>query len=276
MGTVCVVGSLNIDLVTTVGRHPGPGETVRGDGLARLPGGKGANQALAAARAGATTLLCGRIGADGAAYRAGLAERGVDCAGVRIVPETPSGHALIAVDRHGENTIVVIAGANDAMTAAEVDRHADAVAGADVLLLQLEIPLPATVRAAGLARAAGVPVVLNPSPWALPPAELLAVTDLLVVNEHEAAELPPGAGDVCVTFGGRGARWGDVAAPAPAAPVVDTTGAGDSFAGALAAALAGGADRGTALRMAVAAGTAACGWPGAQGWAIPDQLTDSQ
>ena len=146
MGTVCIVGSLNIDLVTRVETHPKPGETVRGSGLDRLPGGKGANQALAAARAGARSLLCGRIGDDelGASYRKGLAERGVDCTGVLVTPSTPSGHALIAVDRHGENSIIVIGGANAAMT--DVERHAEAIAEADVLLLQLEIPMPAVLQ----------------------------------------------------------------------------------------------------------------------------------
>jgi len=268
MGTVCVVGSLNIDLVTRVARHPAPGETVRGDGLTRLPGGKGANQALAAARAGVTSVLCGRIGGDGINYRNGLAERGVDCSGVRITTGVPTGHALIAVDERGENTIVVIAGANASMDVAEVERHADDIARADVLLLQLEIPLPAVLRAAELAIAAQVRVIVNPSPWAVPPGELLAVADPLVVNEHEAAELS--VTDACVTLGAHGARWGDLAVPAPDGPVVDTTGAGDSFAGALAAALANGADRATALRLAVAAGTSACGWPGAQGWTLED------
>jgi ribokinase len=268
MGTVCVVGSLNIDLVTTVARHPAPGETVPGSGLDRLPGGKGANQALAAVRAGARTLLCGRIGADdaGAAYRRGLAERGVDCAGVLVAPDTPSGHALIAVDHDGENTIIVIPGANAALT--DVDRHADAITSADVLLLQLEIPMPSVLRAAELAAGSGVRVLLNPSPWQVPPAELLAVADPLVVNEHEAERLPEGTGSVCVTLGARGARWGDLSVPAPAGDVVDTTGAGDAFAGALAAAVAAGADRADALRLAVAAGTEACGWPGAQGWSL--------
>ncbi|HEX4704421.1 MAG TPA: ribokinase [Pseudonocardiaceae bacterium] len=269
MGTVCVVGSLNIDLVTTVARHPGPGETVRGAGLDRLPGGKGANQALAAARAGATTLLCGRIGVDGVEYRDGLVRRGVDCGGVRTVADTASGHALIAVDGRGENTIIVIPGANAAMTADEVTQHADAIAGADVLLLQLEIPMPSVLSAAELARAAGVRILLNPSPWSIPPAELLLVADPLVVNEYEAAELPADvASSACVTLGARGARWGAAAVPAPPGDIVDTTGAGDSFAGALAAALASGADRLSALRLATAAGTEACGWPGAQGWRL--------
>jgi ribokinase len=112
-----------------------------------------------------------------------------------------------------------------------------------------------------------VRVLLNPSPWLVPPAELLAVADPLVVNEHEAAQLS--MPDACVTLGGRGARWGELTVPAPDGPVVDTTGAGDSFAGALAAALASGAGRAIALSLAVAAGTAACGWAGAQGWSLP-------
>ncbi|HEX5401013.1 MAG TPA: ribokinase [Pseudonocardiaceae bacterium] len=266
MGTVCVVGSLNIDLVTTVQAHPRPGETVRGAGLDRLPGGKGANQALAAARAGARTLLCGRIGADGTDYRDGLAHRGVDCTGVHTVADTPSGHALIAVDGHGENTIIVIPGANGVFTAADVP--ADVIRSADVLLLQLEVPMPAVLRAAEVARAAGVRVLLNPSPWSIPPAELLSVADPLVVNEHEAKQLPPGAGSVCVTLGDRGASWGEHTVPAPRGDVVDTTGAGDGFAGALAAALAAGQSEPDALRLAVAAGTEACGWVGAQGWRL--------
>lgn len=270
MGTVCVVGSLNVDLVTTVLAHPRPGETVAGSGLDRLPGGKGANQAAAAARAGARTVLCGRIGADGVAYRDGLAGRGVDVTGVRVVPGTPTGHALIAVDERGENTIIVIAGANAELTAAEVARHADAITAADVLLLQLEIPLPAVVRAAEVAKAAGVRVLVNPSPWQVPPAGLLAVADPVVVNEHEAARLPSGAAaSVCVTLGARGARWGAHTAAAPdGVTVVDTTGAGDAFAGALAAALAAGASDATALGLAVAAGSAACAWPGAQSWRL--------
>ncbi len=268
MGTVCVIGSLNIDLVTRVESHPRPGETVRGAGLQRLPGGKGANQALAAARAGARTLLCGRIGSDdgGLDYRKGLSERGVDCTGVSVVPDTPSGHALIAVDAKGENTIIVIPGANAALT--DVDRHTGAILAADVLLLQLEIPLPSVVRAVLTARDNGVRVILNPSPWAEIPSELLAVADPVIVNEHEAAQLPRSAASICVTLGARGARWGDVNMPAPMANVIDTTGAGDAFAGTLAAALANGLNRDDALRAAVAAGAEACCWRGAQGWQL--------
>lgn len=269
MGTVCVVGSLNIDLVTMVAAHPRPGETVRGTGLDRLPGGKGANQALAAARAGADALLCGRIGADGTGYRDGLGERGVDCSGVLTV-DGPSGHALIAVDEHGENTIIVIPGANAELSERDVERHADAIESADILLLQLEIPMASVLRAAELARRTNTRVVVNPSPWTVPPAELLTVADPLVVNEHEAGELPPGVASVCVTLGERGARWGELTATVPEGehPIVDTTGAGDSFAGALAAALAAGASAADALRQAVIAGTEACGWAGAQGWRL--------
>jgi ribokinase len=268
MGTVCVIGSLNIDLVTKVESHPRPGETVRGAGLVRLPGGKGANQALAAARAGARTLMCGRIGSDGTglAYRNGLSERGVDCTGVLVAPDTPSGHALIAVDAKGENTIIVIPGANAALT--DVDRHAAAIVAADVLLLQLEIPMSSVLRAAELARDNGVRVILNPSPWTMTPSELLDVADPVVVNEHEAGQLAGSTASVCVTLGERGARWGDVSMKAPMANIIDTTGAGDAFAGALAAALANGSNREEALRRAVAAGAEACSWMGAQGWQL--------
>jgi ribokinase len=178
----------------------------------------------------------------------------------------PSGHALIVVDRNGENTIVVISGANAALT--NVDRHAEAIASADVLLLQLEIPMPSVLRAAALAAQHDVRVILNPSPWAIPPAELLAIADPLIVNEHEAAQLPSNTRSVCITLGERGALWDDLTVAAPRGNIIDTTGAGDAFAGALAAALANGSDRADALRRAVAAGTEACGWPGAQGWQL--------
>jgi ribokinase len=268
MGTVCVIGSLNIDLVTKVDLHPRPGETVRGAGLQRFPGGKGANEALAAARAGARTFMCGRIGSDetGKAYRAGLIERGVECSGVLAVPGTASGHALIAVDGKGENTIIVIPGANGEFT--DVDRHADAIASADVLLLQLEIPLSSVIRAVNLAKRNKIRVILNPSPWIPLPQEMLDVIDPLIVNEHEAEQLRGTPRSICVTLGARGARWDDLTVPVPPMPVVDTTGAGDAFAGALAAALADGLNRSDALRRAVAAGTEACGWHGAQGWQL--------
>ncbi|HEV3360851.1 MAG TPA: ribokinase [Pseudonocardiaceae bacterium] len=268
---VCVVGSLNIDIITHVSGHPTPGETVRGQGLVRLPGGKGANQALAAARSGAKTRLIGRIGDDevGDAYRRGLSARDVDCSGVVLVPSTPTGTALIAVDEGGENTIIVVPGANEAMDekAVEVEEHT--IRSADVLVLQLEIPMPSVLRVAEIAVECGIRLIVNPSPWMPLPPQLLAAADPLIVNEHEAAQLGPAAPEsLCVTLGAAGARWGDATAIAPRIDAIDTTGAGDAFAGALAAALADGADRTEALQAATHAGATACTWPGAQGWAL--------
>lgn len=267
-GTVCVVGSLNLDLVARVARHPSPGETVAGGRLTTFPGGKGANQALAAARAGARTRLVGRIGddAEGTSYVAGLAERGVDCRAVRSTPGELTGRAMIAVDRLGENSIVVCSGANGQLTADDID--VAAVAQADVLLVQFEAPLEAVHRAVEVAAAAGVQVVLNASPWIDPPRELIAQADVIVVNEHEAVALGNVPGSVCVTLGSRGARWAGYEVPAPVIEAVDTTGAGDAFAGTLAAGLARGAGPDAVLRAAVAAGAAACGHNGAQGWTL--------
>ncbi|HEX3780560.1 MAG TPA: ribokinase [Pseudonocardiaceae bacterium] len=268
---VCVVGSLNIDVLTHVATHPTPGETVRGQGLIRLPGGKGANQALASARSGAKTRLIGRIGDDdaGDAYRRGLSAREVDCSGVCIVPDTPTGTALIAVDERGENTIIVVPGANEAMTEKAIEAEEHTIRSADVLVLQLEIPMPSVLRVAEIAAECGIRLIVNPSPWVALPAELLAAADPLIVNEHEANQLDEtAAGSVCVTLGADGARWGKAAVTAPRIDVVDTTGAGDAFAGALAAALAAGADRTEALHTAAHAGATACTWPGAQGWTL--------
>lgn len=272
---VCVVGSVNVDLVTGVARLPAPGQTVAGRGLARLPGGKGANQALAAARAGARVGLVGRVGDDdaGTAYRRGLARRGVDCAHLWVTPDETTGQALVTVDDYGENTIVVVSGANARLRPADLDAALPAIRAAAVVLVQLEVPLDTVARAARLAAAAGARVVLNPSPWPDAPADLLvevlAAADPVIVNEHEADRLPSGvARSVCVTLGSRGARWGRHAAPAGATTVVDSTGAGDAFAGTLAAALATGTGPADALSAAVAAGSAACAWPGAQGWTL--------
>ncbi|GAA3487485.1 ribokinase [Streptomyces cremeus] len=265
--TVVVLGSLNIDLVTRVPRHPGAGETVLGSGLTVLPGGKGANQAVAAARAGARVRMLGRVGKDdgGRRYLAALDADGVDTRDVVPTPGEPTGQAHICVDDLGENTIVVIAGANGAVTPADVERAADVIAEADVLLLQLETPLPAVVRAAELADRSGVRVVLNASPVAEVPSRLLRLADPVIVNEHEYEALGEDAGSVCVTLGGRGARWGEHEAVPPSVEVVDTTGAGDCFAGTLAARIAGGEPPAEALRAAVTAGARATTWHGAQG-----------
>ena len=270
-GRVLVLGSLNVDLVTRVGRHPRPGETVTGEGLRRLAGGKGANQAVAAAAAGAEVAMAGCVGDDpgGLAYRDRLAARGIDVVAVRVVPGEPTGHALVAVADDGENTIVVVPGTNALVDGREV-AAVETLGPGDVLLLQLEVPLPVVSTAARRAAGRGARVVVNVAPWASLPPDVLGVADPVVANEHEMKALaeagaPPRS--LLVTFGANGASWDGALTPAQVvAPedVVDTTGAGDAFCGALAAALARGADRDEALVEALAAGAAAVRHDGAQ------------
>ena len=282
-GSVAVVGSLNLDLVIRVAELPGPGETVSGGDLFRNPGGKGANQAVAAARLGRRVAMVGCVGDDQAGHEllASLEAAGVDGSRVRVVEGVPSGTACITVSEDGENQIVVSPGANARLTPDDVAAAA-AVRSAAVTLLQLEVPLE-TVAAA--ARAAGGRVVLNPAPVRALPAELLGRIDVLVPNRVELARLAGGpvprtveqaaelAGRlggraVVVTLGADGAlvvedgRAGHV----PAVPVrpVDTTAAGDAFCGGLADALAGGSGLQEAARRAVRVAAAACLRPGAQ------------
>jgi ribokinase len=265
-GRVLVVGSANVDQVYSVERIPEPGETVLATGSAIARGGKGQNQAVAAARAGAPTAFIAAVGDDGFGRltRDGLAEDGIDLSRVRVVSE-PTGTALIAVDRGGENTIIVEAGANRTLGWEDADRPL--VAAADVLVMQLEIPLSTVRDAAAAARAAGTLVVVNAAPAAELPRELLDLIDVLVVNEHEEALIRTSAGVerltelvplVVVTLGAAGARvlrasGEDRHVPAPRVDAVDATGAGDTFCGAFAAALAEGADPEQALAFAVAA-----------------------
>lgn len=271
MGRVVVLGSLNVDLVAPVRRHPSPGETVLADGMARYAGGKGGNQAVAAAAAGAQVAMVGCVGSDeaGTAYVGRLGERGVDTAGVTTV-DGPSGHALITVDDAGENAIVVVPGANGEVTWERVSAVLDDLAADDVLLMQLEIPFGTVERAARLAAERGARVVLNVAPYADLPPEVLDLADPVVANEHEADLLAASGaapGSLLVTRGAAGAQWGEVNLPAAVvdpADVVDTTGAGDAFCGALAAALAEGADREGALRSGLRAGAAAVRHRGAQ------------
>jgi len=269
--SIAVVGSLNMDLIVRSRHLPAPGETVTGSGFSTLPGGKGANQAVAAARAGGRVRMIGAVGSDefGAALIGALDGAGVDTRLVRRVAG-PSGVALITVDDTAENTIVVVAGANAAMSSLdEADRAA--IVDADLLVLQLETPLDAVTEAARVAAAAGVPVLLNPSPVRNLPAELVAAVNLLVANETEAATLGdarPGGGHLVTTLGAAGARYlgpgGAVAqAATPRVSAVDTTGAGDAFTGALAVAWCRGDDPASALRWACAAGALATTVPGA-------------
>ena len=285
---VVVFGSINMDMVARVARLPRPGETVPGESFATAPGGKGANQAVAAARLGAPTRMVGRVGDDvfGVALRDGLAAEGVDTAAVVATPG-PSGVAAISVDAAGENTIVVVPGANGAVGAEDVARLEAALVGARALLLQLEVPLPAVVAAARAARARGVTVILDPAPARPLPAELYPLADIITPNAIEAAALVGfpldgeaaarragrelrgrTGGAAIVKLGARGAlvcdATGETFAPAFPVTAVDTVAAGDAFNGGLAAALCAGLPFAQALRWALAAGALAVTRPGAQ------------
>ena len=277
---VCVVGSINQDVVARVSRLPRPGETLLGHDLIHVAGGKGQNQAVAAARAGAGVAMVGLLGDDAAGreMRQALAAEGIEVAGLGTVPG-PSGTALIWVADDSENSIVVVPGANGRVDAGWVDQQAHLVVGAAVVLAQLEIAEAAVAAAFRAGRAAGASTVLNASP-ARDVRELLALTDVLVVNEHEAALLS-GLGihdvdtaaraavalghtvrGVVVTLGADGVVVVDGAATpelVPAFPVtpVDTTGAGDAFTGVLACRLAAGEPLARAAVWGAAAGALA-------------------
>jgi ribokinase len=269
---VVVVGSANMDLVGTAHALPRPGETLLGTGFVMVPGGKGANQAIAAARAGASCAFLGAIGSDGfgVTLRARIAAAGVDTDQLRTTYGT-SGVALVMVNAEGENAILVTPGANASMTDL-TGPELTAVRAADVLLAQLEIPVGTVTQAAVAARAAGTRVVLNAAPAVPVPPELLAATDLLVVNETEARALtgrgredPTALLDLApravLTLGAQGAWYGDrdgtaVHVPAVKVDVVDSTAAGDAFTAALAVAWGEGRDLVDAVRWAAAAGAA--------------------
>ncbi|GAA4210386.1 ribokinase [Microbispora amethystogenes] len=273
---ISVFGSANMDLVAYVAQAPKPGETITGRAFRSIPGGKGANQAIAAARAGGRVAFLGAVGDDafGPGLRAALAGAGVDTSGVRTVPG-PSGVAHIVVQDGGDNSIIVVPGANGALTGPSAE-DAETIGRSRALLLQLELPMEAVVDAACLAgavtgAATGAEVILTPAPAVPLPAELLAAVGVIVPNEHEAAVLT-GRDDPCdaleallelvpeavVTLGARGALYGSrdgVRLHEPAVPVraVDTTAAGDTFAGALAVARTEGLGPERALRFASAA-----------------------
>ncbi len=271
MGRVVIVGSINVDQIARVERHPKPGETVLAIAHQELAGGKGANQAIAAAAAGADVLMVGCVGEDdlGTAYRHRLAERGIDVTHVWASRSEPTGAAYITVDEDRENTIVVVPFANQGVANGWPEHFPDLNAG-DVVVLQLEIDLSAVRWAAERAHERGARVVLNIAPYADLPSSLLALADPIVANEHEALRLADsgaGAGSLLVTMGANGAVWDGQVVPAvevAPADVIDTTGAGDAFVGALAAALAAGASREEAMRAAAVAGADAVTYPGAQ------------
>ncbi len=260
-GRVCVVGSANLDLVASTARLPAPGETVLGTDYAEHAGGKGLNQAVAAARAGAATTFVGAVGRDDAGrfLLDQLAAAGIEP--VVAHSDRPTGRAVITVDDRGENSIVVVAGAN-----AEV--RITALPPADVVLAQLEVPVDTVLDALELARAVGARTVLNPAPATALGGDVLRLVDVLVPNEHELeligsadALIAAGVGAVVTTLGASGVRvvthdqeWH---VPPFAVEAIDTTGAGDAFCGALAARLAAGDPLDLAVRAAAAAGALA-------------------
>lgn len=274
---IVVIGSVNTDMVVRVARIPSPGETVTGGTFLRADGGKGANQAVAAARAGANVTFVARVGADelGEAALAGLSSEGIDVGHVGQDLDQATGVALIMVDEAGENAIAVAPGANAHLSVEDVEAARAAIESADVLLTQLETPLSAVERAAAIASAAGVAVILNPAPARRLPDSLMALIDVLTPNEGEAAYLASegrpaaaasklrylGATTVVVTLGAEGAlivaEGRESSVPGFPVVAVDTTAAGDAFNGSLAVSLAEGLDLALAVRRACAAGALA-------------------
>jgi ribokinase len=284
---VFVVGSINQDFVLKVERRPEPGETVTGAELALFPGGKGGNQAIAAARLGADVAILGRVGEDpfGRELVVNLRDNGVDTSRVEAVADVPTGSAFITVTPDGENAIVVSPGANRRFGPAEIRAASEDLRKARLLLAQLEVEVEAVEMAAYIVAGNGGRFLLNLAPPREVSGDLLRLSDPLVVNEHEAAFLlgedaqtpeesagklldlgPPSA---VVTLGGAGAILATEDSsrhfPAPEVQVVDTTGAGDAFVGALAAKLAEGTLLKEAVPYAVLAGALAVMREGAQG-----------
>ena len=293
MSDVFVMGSINQDFVLKVERRARPGETVTDAALSTHNGGKGANQAAAAALLGASVSLLGRVGDDGFGnpLTEALREKGVDTSLVQEAPGSSTGTAFVTVTPDGENAITVAPGANRRLTAADVDAAAGAIGAARVLVAQMEIPIEAVVRGVEISRAAGTRPLVNLAPWRDAPPELLRDLDPLVVNEHEAALLLDdevegvsgalfaapkllslGPRSAVITLGSEGAVFAEAGttdhATAPKAEAVDTTGAGDAFVGALAFQLAREAPLEAAVAYACRAGAVAVTKEGAQG-ALP-------
>lgn len=297
MSDIVVIGSLNMDLVVQTGRMPGPGETLHGKTFNTIPGGKGANQAVAAARLGGQVAMVGRVGSDGfgETLRRNLTADRVDDTHLLTDPDAPTGVALIVVEDSGENRIIVVAGANHKVSPADVTAAKDLFRQAKLLVIQFEVPLDVVAAVLSLSQELGVPVMVNAAPAYPIPAEQIAMIDYLVVNEHEAAILTgtqvddaggsvdlkaasnaahillqKGARCVVLTLGSQGAmvcRPNEADLLVPAFPIkpVDTTAAGDAFIGGLAVSLLNpGMDMRAKVRFANAAGAMAATRMGAQ------------
>jgi ribokinase len=286
---VLVVGSLNMDLVVRAQRLPRAGETLAGQSFVTVPGGKGANQAVAAARLGAKVAMLGCVGDDayGQQLRQGLLEEGIDCQGVRTV-EGSSGIAMIVVDDASQNAIVIIAGANERLAEADLARHEALLQAASIVVCQLEVPTATVGATLKRAKALGKTVLLNPAPAVGPlPADWYAAIDYLIPNESEAQALSGiavdslesaqaaarhlqalGAPKVLITLGERGLWFADGAGgrhfPAATVKAVDTTAAGDTFVGGFAAALAQGQGEAQAIAFGQRAATLSVTKAGAQ------------
>jgi ribokinase len=286
---ITVVGSLNMDLIVRTPRIPSPGETIIGSGFHTAPGGKGANQAVAAARLGAQVSMVGRVGKDefAATLLENLKLANVNTQFVIQDPEASTGVALIEVDDSGENSIVVASGANMRVTSLDVDAAQEAISAADLLLLQLEIPLKTVLQAAVLAKRKNVTVILNPAPARKLTSELLRLVDIIIPNETETALLTglpvdsqseirvaasslltSGVKTIILTLGENGALLTQEGKsdkfPAFQVNPVDTTAAGDAFVGGFAVALAEGKSVTEAIRWGNAAGALATTRLGAQ------------
>lgn len=281
---IIVVGSLNMDLVVHTNRHPKPGETLLGSNFQTFPGGKGANQAVAAARAGGQVCMIGRVGDDafGNVLLENITRDGIDASQVRRTPQASSGVALITLDAAGQNTIVVASGANGLFTPQDVLESESVFENAAALLLQLETPLDTVAQAVNLARKYNIRVILNPAPARILPSKFLAEVDYLIPNENELAFMTGVQGislgldslsglvgkAVIVTLGGNGVMVADRRKRHHLAGhtvnVIDTVAAGDAFVGAFAVALAEGKNALDAAAFGNAAGAITVTRAGAQ------------
>lgn len=292
---IVVIGSINMDLVLRVPRMPLPGETLTGGAFRTIPGGKGANQAVACARlsgkvaaGGQQVAMIGCVGDDafGATLRAALVGDGIIDSHITTLPGVASGIASILVDDNGQNSIVIAGGANDLLSPAHIDAAKELIEQADIVVLQLETPMATVVHAIKLARSLGKTVVLNPAPAASLPAGALELVDYLIPNEIEAAMLagvsPDGADvqalaaalqklgsdNVIITLGSKGVHaalyGGDFTFPAEVVQAVDTTAAGDTFIGGFVAGLASGMDEAEAIQQGQRAAAWSVTKPGAQ------------